>query len=382
MFEQKVTLAAGLYRPQALRVVGGWLFLALRKTPAELVRLNTADLSGPISLVFPLGLYQEGPDMVSNTENKYQAISDLAAVGTDLYCLHQASSFLTISKVTAATMNWTGFSTRDVNDTLAIAANDDSLFVSGYGTDYGPGALGQCTVTQFSLGFALGKTLILPDVASQRSSVRVFGGSVFAVNGYGKSIPSTFQVLRAPASNLQPTILKSDAVFTQPSADMQELGNYVYLSTVGPNAFPALDGKLWRFDKTTLTVQLLNTGLAGNVRGLWSDGKALYLTTRSVPYYLSRFDGTSFTHLPLPAEQKPEQLTGDGAGKLFAASWTDPVRGETTVPPAEVYRYATSIFGAAPAPSPKPALIVSGDATSVTITNSDKTWKVPAQLQG
>jgi len=361
--DKKITLNAGQFRPQAMVVVGPYLFLALRTMPAQLVRLNTSDLGGLQAITFPTELFH--PDNPSS-EKKFLPISDIAVIGNTLYCLHQASSHAVVTEVDAASMAWSvKIATESVNDTLSIAANGAKLLVSGYGQadNLNKGEISQFTVGQNEPE----KKYLIPDVISQRPACRVFD-SIYAVNG--DKTTGNFSAMRFPDGSR----VVSSVRFIQPWAPLTRLGDYIYVSTFGPT-LGSSSQLLFRFRKDTLVFDAV-PGDGSFIRGQWSDDNFLYLTKRTTAgaFSISRYDGA---FKPVSVSERPEICCGDQQGNLYAGSWTDIVRGETNVPPAEVYKYSlASLFGGEPIP--KPVYFIAGDGTSLTLSDGSKKWKMAA----
>ncbi len=359
----KITLGVGQHRPQAMVVVGSYLFLALRTVPAQLVRLNASDLGGAKTITFPV------ENFPPTGENKFQSISDIAVVGTKLYCLHQGSSQGVVTEVDAATMAWrTVIATEEVNDTLAITTNGVKLFTSGYGQ---ADTIGKGEISQFSVvGGARERVVLIPNVVSQRPACRLFGEGIYTVNG--DNTTKTFSVMRFPDEKR----VVSGVPFIQPWANLERLGDWIYVSTFGPS-LSSSSAALHRFHKDTFQFEKLSTWKTEAIRQLWSDGQFLYFTTRGGAFTVSRYDGTTFKHVQVT--ERLEFCVGDKQGNLFAGSWTDPKQGETSVPPAEIYKYSlAALFGDSPTPVPKTCYFVAGDSISVTLSDGARKWRINA----
>jgi len=397
MAYQKQILKLGENNPSAILYYNGRVFVGTRTTSAKLLNVNANNLADYTSITFPDVKYQEGGDYTG--QNKYVSILKLLQIGGKIYILFSGSSQLVIVEVDPVTMTWKDVvTTRNVNDVLSFWSdvNGRFIYVSGYALGYAPSPdLTTGVISQFSVGdWKLVNTIIIPNISSQYAPVTGDSTYLYYVND-AFNAGGVFMVWRSPiGSPTDVKIVNSSLKGVFLGSDMEHFNNYVYLSTFHyPNTNVDLNGKLYRFNKNTLLVDIYNTGLQNNVRGFFSDNNNLYvssLATATSPGRISRINTSgNIDHFILPSTDVPELITGDKADNLYMVSKTVP---------GVIYRYSiSSMFTPTPTtsstttPAPIPVgtwlqeLVQGGTITisqsdyyTLIMSNSKKKWKVVA----
>jgi len=351
--EKSISLPFGLINPSSVLVHEGRLLIGGRTAPAWLATLKLGTLGDFRWTRFPADNHP------NSGQAKYNVVLQMMPWGADALVLFSGSSQLTIAQVHPEVLSWADvISTTRGNDILSFWTDGVVIYVSGFGQDV---TIGSNVISLFQPPSQDMTEWIVQDTISQYTPIVGVGGFLYHVTGListGVMMASRFNLLDGSRT----TNLTTGVKWPGSGPDMVSYGDYLYMSFLssffGSEVGVPID-TMFRVHKSSLKAErwTIEGPPVGAVWDFWADNKYLWLLRTGT---LTRYDGTEFVHYSL-GDERPELLVGDNQGHLFGVERGNPII---------VRRYAI------PTDNPVPAFIVTGDSSSVTLSDGKNQWLV------